>query len=223
MRFVFLLPLAACLDSDSKTFIDKLEGVQQRMHGRYTGVQAIEQAFVTGNVRQVRFEAATIAALEEPDALPQWQPYFANVRGAARELSRAEDVISAAKLSANLGRQCARCHQAIGAKVAFRGEPKPEPGGRLQRTMAAHQWGAMRMWEGLIAPSDERWLSGADALSRAPLSITAESSVLGIADDVSRVHLLAARAKKPLAQDERAELFGQLLATCGHCHAAIRD
>lgn len=92
--------------------------------------------------------------------------------------------------------------------------------------MAGHQWAAARMWEGLLGPSDDRWLEGARALTTVPLDTVAQSvtptSDVDV-DDVARVRLYATRALAPAAQAAHAELFGKLLATCAHCHALLRD
>jgi cytochrome c553 len=89
--------------------------------------------------------------------------------------------------------------------------------------MASHQWAAARMWEGLIGPSDDRWLEGARTMARSRTTIIAESGELGIADDAARTRLLAERATRLGDPDERATLYGEMLATCAHCHHAIRD
>ena len=224
MKTSWLVLLAACgLDGDSRLLAESVQSAEVRMHARFAAAKAIEQSIVTGNLAQVRAQAHSIATLDEPDALPEWTPYLEGVRRSARTLESAEDVVVAAGDAAALARECARCHTAIGAKPAFSASPRPDGGKRLQHTMTAHHWAAARMWEGVIGPNDQRWKSGAELLASAPLTITAESSILGIADDVSRIHLLATRAQKLGAQDDRVELFGRLLATCAHCHATIRD
>jgi hypothetical protein len=88
--------------------------------------------------------------------------------------------------------------------------------------MLGHQWAAYRMWEGLIAPFDARWLDGAELLEGAPLAIAAESDQLGIADDIARVRLYARRALTA-RPDERPAIYADLLGTCARCHATIRD
>jgi cytochrome c553 len=79
------------------------------------------------------------------------------------------------------------------------------------------------MWDGLIGPNNERWVAGAKALQRAPLTVVAESGELGIADDVVLIRLFARRAADMTSPDDRAQLFGQLLGTCARCHSTIRD
>ncbi|HEY5944780.1 MAG TPA: hypothetical protein VIV40_04785 [Kofleriaceae bacterium] len=225
LRYLVVL-LAACgLDAESKpaTIADSARAVQQRMHVRFASVQQIEQGIVASKLADVRTAARTIAALDEPEVLARWQPYLASVKTAAQDLARAEDVVDASRLAAELGRQCARCHQAIGGRIAFRGQPRPDTGTKIQDTMAGHQWAAARMWEGLIGPNDEHWLAGANGLQHAPLTFVAESGELGIADDAALVRLLARRAVTLKTQAERAELYGNLLATCASCHSTIRD
>ena len=83
----------------------------------------------------------------------------------------------------------------------------------------------MEMWEGLIGPSDERWIAGASALTTVPLNVVAQAvtpaSMLDV-DDVTLVRRDAERALTTPAGD-RAALFGTLLASCAHCHALVRD
>jgi hypothetical protein len=89
--------------------------------------------------------------------------------------------------------------------------------------MTDHAWAAARLWEGLVGPSPALWSTGAGALADSTLTIVAEGGELGVGDDVARIKLLATRAKKAETQDARAELYGQIMATCARCHAAIRD
>jgi hypothetical protein len=125
---------------------------------------------------------------------------------------------------AELGRRCARCHAAINAKVVFPKEEQPAQVKRLATQMFAHEWAAAQMWQGLIGPSDERWKAGATALAKAPLAIVAEGEpALGIGDDIAKVRLFANRALRAGSTDDRVSIYGDLLATCTHCHAAIRD
>lgn len=228
MRATLLLvvALAGC-DAAAETpvkgsFSEQLLAVQARMHARFTASRAIEQAIAFGDLDRARSEARTIAEYTEPDVLPQWQPYFRNIQDAARQIEATKDLVAAAKTTAYLGGACAKCHAATSAKIVFAKAPPPTDERRLAGQMAGHQWAVTRMWEGLIGPSNERWLSGARLLATSSLPITAESDQLGIADDAARVRLYANRALKAKPGD-RAELYGALLATCAQCHYAIRD
>lgn len=218
---------AACgqLDADPSThsLAEATRAAQARMHERFAATTAIVQATVHGDLDRVHVEAHAIADLAEPDVLATWRPYFTDVRAAAGQLELAKDPAAASRMIAALGARCAACHEAAAAHPTFAREPAPGGGTKLAPQMMSHQWAATQMWDGLIGPSEERWLTGARALAKAPLAIVAESSALGIADDVARLRVLATRAQKPQSAGERALLYGDLLATCTHCHFVIRD
>jgi hypothetical protein len=200
----------------------KTSAIQARMHARFAASRRMEQAIALGDLDRAREEARTIAQIEEPNLLPAWRPYFENIRSAAHQVDMSKDLVAAAKMTAVLGDNCAKCHAANNAKLVFPKEPAPKDDPHLAARMASHQWAATQLWEGLIGPSDDRWVDGARLLAKAPLNVTAESDRLGIADDVSRVRLYANRALAAKPGD-RALIYGDLLATCAHCHYAIRD
>jgi cytochrome c553 len=217
---LLLVFLAGCnVLAAPSDLVDKVRDARVRMHKRFEASERMQQALAVGRLEQARSEARLIDQLKEPDALPEWREHIDRIREAARKVATAEDTVSAARSSAALGRQCARCHEAGATRVAF----AKLPDSKHATQMASHGWAAARMWEGLIGPDDGRWLLGARQLAEAKITITAESGSLGIADDVSRVRLLAKRAIKPQSQDERSLLYGDLLATCAHCHFVIRD
>lgn len=234
----FLIPIlsAGCqLEGDASprpTAASSIEAVQARMHERFGAAQRIESAIVHSDLDRARKEARVIVQLDEPEALVRWRPYLAQVGVAGRDVEQAGDLVVAAKATATLGRQCARCHEAMAVKIAFPREARPTEDVKLVSQMAGHQWAAARMWEGLIGPASDRWLEGAKVLKQAPLTIVAQASAkeLGdpsdsnnLQDDVARARLFATRALEARDQDARAEIFGQLLATCAHCHSMIRD
>jgi hypothetical protein len=203
-----------------------IQAAQARMHARFVAARHIQEAIARSDLDRARVEAHDLAKLDEPELLSEWRPYLDNIRDAAHQIELSADVVAAAKLSATLGRRCAQCHEAIAAKITFPKELRPSDDPKLAPQMSSHQWAAARMWEGLIGPSDDRWLAGARTLSTAQLTIVAQSvtptSELDV-DDVARVRLYATRAVATKAQDARAETFGTLLATCAHCHAVLRD
>ena len=204
----------------------KVREVRDRMHARLAATRQIERAIAFGDLDAAHREAGTVAKLDEPDLLPAWRPYVDQIRASARQIEQAQGLVAAAKTSALLGRRCAQCHEATGAKIVFAKEAPPPAGPKLPSHMASHQWATARLWEGLVGPSNERWLEGARALAQAPLAIVAEGDLppdLAVGDDVARIRLLATRAQQAKAQDDRAELYGDLLATCARCHAKIRD
>jgi len=212
-------------EQDQRDLIAKMQEVREHMHARYAASSNIELAIAFGDLQRASKEAAAIAALDEPDARNEWQPYIANVRFAAERVAAAPDTIAAARASAELGKACAQCHEASSARIVFPPERMPV-GNKLAVQMASHHWATARLWDGLIGPSPTSWATGARGLVDARIAIVAEGDVppeLGVADDVQRLHLHARRAQTAKTLDERATEYGEILATCAGCHRTIRD
>lgn len=231
-----LIPAVACqVEGEPATsgpsLAAKAQAAQARMHARFESARRIELAIVHSDLDKARVEAHFLGRLDEPDMLPQWRPYLDRIWAAARRIELAPDVVEAAKATAVLGRECGRCHQALAAKIAFPVEARPADDRRLQQQMLGHQWASARMWDGLIGASDDSWVTGSRALTQVSLTIVAEEPMTitlrdsggHIGDDIARVRLYANRALTAQDQDARAEIFGDLLATCARCHATIRD
>ena len=196
-----------------------------RMHERFDAAYQIEEAISRGDLRETQAQAHTLTQLNEPDPLLRWKPYFDNVVSAAQEVEHASDLTLAATSAAALGRQCARCHEQLTTKIHITRDPFSTHGDDGMQQMRRHQWAASHMWEGLIGPSDELWNEGARDLATIQFTASsATSSLLGdwFNPDVVRIRSAAARALELGDQDDRQAVFGELLATCVHCHQAYR-
>ena len=228
-------PVAPTHPATSPTLPETIQAAGARMHGRLEAARRIQLDVVHSDLASAQREARTLRDFAEPEMLAHWRPYLDRVSDAARQIEQAPDVVRAAKTAAGLGRECARCHDAMAAHIVFPVAPRPPESRKLQPEMLGHEWAAARMWEGLIGPSDERWGEGARALTQIPLAIVADQprevprqdwtlpDADKVGDDVARVRLYANRALAERDQDARAAVFGDLLATCAHCHAVIRD
>ena len=204
----------------------RAQAVEQRMHARYTEALGVEASIARGDLDRARRQARVIDALDEPELLERWRPYLELVRVDAHRVAIAESLDTAAERAASLGRACARCHEASRARVEFAEIAAPSAHATLAEDMSRHQWAALQMWEGLIGPDDALWRTGAAGLTAMPANILAQAmtrSESDDVDDVARIKLYAARAPGTVDQDARADLFGRILATCAHCHAALRD
>jgi len=196
------------------------------MHARYAAARTLTEAVARSDLEAAHRSATTLAALDEPDALPAWRPYVVSVQAAGRAVLASASISAAARTAATLGERCASCHVAIQARIVFAPEPRPLDDPGLAREMLRHGWAANQLWQGLIAPSDERWNAGAQALSTAPLGEVAQHGIPGFDDDIddtARVRLFATRALTARDPGSRAALYGDLLATCAHCHGILRD
>src|SRR5690606_8853311 len=114
-------------------------------------------------------KAVWLAEHELGDNLKEeWRSHAEAMKQAAKTLRDAATLDAAARGMGELGQACAECHQALGRPKLGVGAP-PEEGSGTQPHMLRHQWAADRLWEGLMAPIDELWLAGSEAMADAPL------------------------------------------------------
>lgn len=195
----------------------------ETMREHFDAVDSIKAALVDGDLVTAQREVARIVGHPVDRELAAWQPHVEQMREIGRELQRATDVRAASMAAARLGAACGSCHVALGHRPELKTAPEPAAGDPLQAEMQRHQWAADRMWEGLVAPSDELWRSGAEVLAEPSLFGDPEPTDLSIVDRLAaEVSGLAERAQTASTQKERAEIFGEALGTCGQCHRLIR-
>jgi hypothetical protein len=174
--------------------------------------------------------AAKVAAreLEQYDygaTLPEsWKPWVAQMKQQAGELVLAAGVEDAGRAVGALGLSCGNCHHAQKAGPTEEREPPvawKDPPDTVTERMDRHYEGIEQLWQGLVQPSEEAWRSGTTTLTRAPLSPpqAKEGAVdPGAASAIERVRELARRARAASSHKERAAVYGELIAGCGHCH-----
>ncbi|HET9987802.1 MAG TPA: hypothetical protein VFQ65_04765 [Kofleriaceae bacterium] len=216
---------ATPMQSEHDALSAQIQAADQRMHARFGAAKQIEYSVARSDLDAARANAHVIVALDEPYLARAWQPFLIGVRGAARQIELAPDIMLAATRTGALGQRCAECHEGTHAPVQMSDDPRPVDDPRASR-MPGHQWAALRMWEGLFAPSQARWDEGALALTTVPLNMVASAvtpSFQGDLDDVAKIRLLARQAPAATTNSARAQLFGSLLSACAHCHAVLRD
>jgi cytochrome c2 len=177
---------------------------------------AIQLAIAQGRLSATRDIAAWLASQETSPALVT----------AAYSIERAGGVAAAASHLGELGRACSSCHEAARAELKPDIiEPAPRHAATLAEQSKRHQWAAARMWQGLLASSDEAWLEGAQLLAATPTDVRAtvrdkpNAEVFELAE---RMQAQAERAATLNDHDERAEAYGELMHTCASCHDLTR-
>jgi hypothetical protein len=232
-RVVALVIVAGCTTehrslptNQGEDLAHQVQAAELRMHDRYAWAREIQREIAQGDLALAQSSARVITRLEEPYALAAWQPYLVSVHDAAHQIELAASADAAAQATGLLGRRCAECHEAIHAKVALQVRAEPPNSPKLAPQMLGHQWAAAEMWDGLIGPAPERWLRGANALTRVPLTLVAQAvtpTSPESVDDVSRIRIVARRAATATTTADRAQVFGELLGACVHCHEQLRD
>jgi|GEM_PF-1161349 len=151
-----------------------------------------------------------------------WMKGIAQLQAAARLTAQAQTLAAAATGIATMGRLCGQCHSELGGPRMPRQTPDTSTpsSDRLSGRMRRHTWAMARLWEGLIAPSDDSWRAGADALAHAPMAApeTAQGLPQAVVNILGLVRQLGVKASRAEADEPRAAVFAELLFTCSQCH-----
>lgn len=203
-------------------FADPAAG-RYHMRRHFDDLRIIEQLLIAGRLAEGTALAYLLVRRLDDPGLASWSDRDQRVADAAQALVEAPSLDEALRREVRVMAECAGCHAT--AQVAPKLRPAPavpvDDGGRPAR-MARHVWAVDRLWEGLVAPSDERWTRGLDVLAQTPMPFAPRSDapLLGARlQDVAR-RQLAGRAVTDL--DDRAAAYGELLVTCTACHASLR-
>lgn len=229
---VFALALSlvlglACKDdapaSPSTPAVSEEPELSAAMVEHFVHATALEQAVIDGELEQVVVEARWLVEQLPKQQLPDaWAPHVERMQLAAKRATEAEELGAAALATGEVIASCGACHTATGRGPSF-GEPTPVPEGESSAArMARHQWAAQRMREGVIGPSDQRWLAGAGAVSVAPPQPCpiedAEVLAKEVLDLRERIYELGAKAVETEGLEARAAVYGEFLGTCAGCH-----
>lgn len=178
-----------------------------------------------GNLERLREPLRSFAEYRYDSVSPGgWMRGIEQLQAAARLTAEAEDLTLAATGVAAMARVCGTCHREQGHSLSVVpvaiATVTPETD-RVSERMLRHDWAAERLWEGLVAPSDQAWLAGAAALSHAPVSAPATegNAPAGFAGALAELRDLGLRAGAAHSLDERTNVYALTLATCADCHS----
>ncbi|MEL6759227.1 MAG: hypothetical protein AAFP04_02385 [Myxococcota bacterium] len=190
------------------------------MHQRFVALGAIQDAIVDGDLAMAKTYAVAIQAGDFSRAPFQWLPHIDDFKTGAIDVEGSGSLGQAAQGAVNMATACGECHRSNDAGVTFAdgGDP-PE-----DQPMLQHAWAVDRMWEGLVAPSDNLWLVGAKSLTGADLEtrgLKDETSRSVVKRLASEVRSQGRRASRQVG-DARAETMARILETCAQCHSLVR-
>jgi hypothetical protein len=241
MRFALVVVLAACSCSSPeeppRADVDvpavaaeppsraSSPATAAKMNEHMRDAGRIKEAVIAGDLDDARSAARRLSEQLAADELPEAQR--PRVREAVRLAEVAldtDDLAVAASAVAGLGLVCGECHAAVaGGPKGLTIGAAPAPAERDPKAqMTRHQWAADHMWLALVARTDGAWRTAAEALASAPLDIEAITADVELTEDVlrlpDRVHELGRRAGATGSWDERATIYGEVLASCAACH-----
>lgn len=204
--------LASCLHQGRPATLE------DRMWIHFRDAADVQMALVRGDLEETHRAARRMAATGDVSGVPaDAQAELEAFRQRAREVAYASTLEEAAMAGARMAAACGSCHLSADAGPVFSGEGPPPPDDDVGH-MVEHLWGADRMWEGLVTPSDELWRQGARMLAQhaVPMDILAPGTS-GLGVEMKALGLEALNEATPQA---RATRYGEILGTCAGCHAA---
>jgi cytochrome c553 len=222
IRFTTALGLVLML-CQSHAGAQPASDTQIHMREHLARLNDIKAALLIGELANAREPATWLAEHEPLEDLPLiYEGFVLSLREHARDILDAKDVKSASIAMAAVANDCGRCHRATGTKPDFGFYREPPSWSDLASHMQRHEWAIDRLWEGLMGPSNGSWARGVRMLAEAPLHGTentwGESQAEG--DELAeRVHELGIQAVSALTPDARADVYGEMIATCAACHA----
>ena len=195
------------------------------MGEHFWAVADAHDAAIQGNVEGIREAARWLAEHEDPEGFPLAAgPYLDTLRVRSARTAEARDLATAALGLSTVAAACGSCHSALGMPLATVLDEEPDAGDDLRGSMGAHIRAADLMWEGLVAPSSAAWASGADLLASVqldPEDVTGSGTEAQLVEDLLDRLLDIAAQGNSVGVEARPQVYGQLVATCGHCHRAL--
>lgn len=174
---------------------------------------------VAGELESARSSLASLVEEEPPAELPgDWSGAIDAVRLVADSGANAEN---AAGLAASIGQTallCGGCHTGTEGGPGLTFAEPPDLSDTLEGEMHRHVWASDRLWEGLVAPSDDRWAAGVRA-------VFADSALNGpTATGPSDIEWALTMTQEELVAADgrtRSEFYADFVAACASCHGQM--
>ena len=193
------------------------------MTDHYARATIVQEAVIRGDLDEVREPARWIAEQQELAGLPATvQPQVEGMKRAAKIAAEATDLRSAASATATMAVACGKCHAAMGIQPTLAPvlqTAKPDP---VAARMQDHLRAMDLLYDGLIGPSDQSWMKGAEALKVSPLTAKELPKDPKLAKEMrageTEIHALADKARQSTDLAARAAIYGEFIASCAGCH-----
>lgn len=202
------------------------EALSGHMQDHFDLVLAARNAVIRGDLEGARSALESLAEHPTAEGLPEgWEPYVAELRTRAGEAT-VGNAEQAGRAVAIVAAQCGVCHAANGATLPVDLSPPPPEGG-TKGHMARHVWAVGRMWDSIVAPNPAAWEWAARVLDEDGnlTEVDRGAGVEPLSDETrvyaERVHKLADAGMRSTSSSARAELYGQVVASCAECHTRL--
>lgn len=190
------------------------------MRAHFNQVLLLHDAVARGNLAEAKKQATFLAA-ESPNVPmpPGAEAFHGALTQSARDAAKATTLAQAAQATATMLGTCGQCHKANNVRATVKPVNDSTVGG-LVGHMLLHQKGADDLLEGLVAPSESQWVEGVRIFASPKLEPDHVPGKLRKKIEIGETDLavLAGHAAQAHRTRDRADIYGQLLTTCGTCH-----
>jgi cytochrome c553 len=190
------------------------------MQDHWQAAEELWAYMAKGDLASARAAANRIAEVENIQGLA-WDagPYLREMRHEAENVADANQFEDAALSAGRMAVACGNCHARTESGPTMRTTVLAASDETVRDHMLGHQWAMDRMWEGLVLPSRDRWITGARVLAEHPVSAMGLSESVGFL--AARVHEQGLEALDDKTAAARGDRFGRILADCAACHAEM--
>ena len=190
------------------------------MTEHFDKAREMEAALVRGDLEGAKELGRWIAEHETAAGLPAGlESHVDEMKKAAGAVASATTTEAAAIAAARSLAACGTCHAAGQVHAAPTPPTPPQAGEGRDIHMLEHQHAVDLLLQGLVGPSDDLWMRGADAMKTAPLT---DKDLPEVSPEVAkfgaRVHELAQRAADATTTEARVAIYGELVGKCASCH-----
>ena len=202
---------------------DPLQAAYMRAHFEQT--MAVHDAVVRGDLATAKAQAAILAERSPSVPMPTGAEAFHGAfTRAAREAATATTLRQAAQATASVLGLCGQCHRAMRVTAEVPRAPSPAGADGLRGHMQLHDAAGTALVEGLVAPSDDRWVAGVRLFASPRVDDAQVPRRLRrtMRDAETALATFTGRAAQAHGTRDRTEVYGRMLATCGECHARTR-
>lgn len=198
--------------------------VQYHMRLHFDDLRTIQHHLVDGRLKEAKALAFLIANPEKDRGLLPWADESRELVAAATALANASSVDEALRQEVKIAIACANCHDDAAPKFLFPMPGRPPLADHTSSTvrMTRHRWATDRLWEGLVASSEDHWRAGLAVISETPLPYSRAREAPAFASALQKRANQALREAPSDTIEERGAVYGQLLVTCAGCHAAVK-
>jgi hypothetical protein len=235
MRTLVLLVLAGCSQQSSAApeqaepprpvQLDRPAVVQFHMRTHLDDLRTIERHLIAGRLEDARATAFMLTKPAKDPGLEPWQPQMDHVVAEANGLVDAKTIDDGCRRVARVAEACAECHIKTQTTPVFpTAAPPPGDDGSPLARMVRHQWAVDRLWEGMVAGTNEPWVGGLEILASSPLPFTTLTEAPALATRLQQLasDALARHRDQSETLDSRTAAYGEMLVTCSACHSSLQ-